>query len=326
MRRRNLLALLGAALAWPLAAPAQQKGLPVIGYLGGTSPGPNAPFIAAFREGLNETGFIEAKSVTIEYRWAENDFDRLPALADDLANRDVDLIVAANGPASAVAAKHATSTIPILFTAVGDPIAAGLVTSLARPGGNVTGFSVLVVELNPKRLELLCELVPKAKVIALLVNPNSSSVERIVQEVQDAARVKGVQLLVLKAVTETEIDAVFASLSKLQAGALLVGSDPIFASRRDQLVALASRHAIPAIYEWSEFAAIGGLVSYGPSLIDAHRRAGVYAGRILRGEKPADLPVQQPTTVELVINLKTAKSLGLTVPQTLLARADEVIE
>ena len=280
MRRRNLFALLGAALAWPLAAPAQQKGMPVIGYLGGTSPGPNAPFIAAFREGLNETGFAETKNVIIEYRWAENHFDRLPALADDLANRDVDLIVAANGPASAVAAKHATSTIPILFTAVGDPIAAGLVTSLARPGGNVTGFSVLVVELNPKRLELLCELVPKAKVIALLVNPNSSSVERIVQEVQDAARVRGVQLLILTAVTETEIDAAFASLSKSQAGALLVGSDPIFASRRDQLVALASRHAIPAIYEWSEFAAIGGLVSYGPSLIDAHHRAGVYAGRI----------------------------------------------
>jgi putative ABC transport system substrate-binding protein len=220
----------------------------------------------------------------------------------------------------------ATSTIPIFFIAVGDPIAAGLVTSLARTGSNVTGFSVLVTELNPKRLELLSELVPQARLIALLVNPNSSSAARIVGDVQEAARVKGVQLFVLKAASETDIDAAFASLAELQAGALLVGSDPFFNNRREQLISLAYRHAVPAIYEWREFAELGGLISYGPSLRAINRQAGVYAGKILKGAKPADLPVEQPTTFEMVINLKTAKALGLTVPQSILARADEVIE
>jgi putative tryptophan/tyrosine transport system substrate-binding protein len=321
--RRALLILGSAAIAWPLAARAQQK---VIGYLSATSPEPAAPFQPAFREGLSETGYVVTKNVMIEYRWAEDHFDRLPALAAELVSRKVDLIVTAGGPASAVAAKHATSTIPILFSAVGDPIAAGLVSSLAHPGGNVTGFSILVVELNPKRFELLCELVPNVRVIALLVNPATASSGRVERDVRDAARLKGVQLLTLKASTKTEIDAAFASLAQQGAGALLVGSDPVFNSRREQLVALASRYAVPAIYEWRESAAIGGLMSYGPSQISISYQAGVYAGRILNGENPGDLPVQEPTKFELVINLKTAKTLGLTVPQSLLARADEVIE
>jgi ABC-type uncharacterized transport system substrate-binding protein len=326
MQRRRFITLIGGAASWPLVARAQQKAMPVIGYLSATSPEPAAPFQPAFREGLSETGYVATKNVMIEYRWAGNRFDRLPSLAAELVSRQVDLIVTAGGPASALAAKNATSTIPILFSAVGDPIAAGLVSSLAHPGGNVTGFSILVVELNPKRLELLCELVPSARTIALLVNPATASSERVERDVRDAARSKGVQLLTLTASTKTEIDAAFASLVQQRAGALLVGSDPVFNSRRKQLVALASRYAVPAIYEFRESAAIGGLISYGPSQISISQQAGVYAGRILNGEKPADLPVQQPTKFDLVINLKTAKALGLTVPQSLLARADEVIE
>jgi putative ABC transport system substrate-binding protein len=326
MRRRELMLLLGGALAVPRVLRAERKPMPVIGYLNSTSPGPTAPFVAEFRQGLSETGYVEGQNVAIEYRWAEGRYDRLPALAADLVNRKVDMIVTGGGPSSALAAKHATSTIPIFFTAVGDAIAAGLVAGLARPGGNVTGFSVLVVELNPKRLELFAELVPRAQVIALLVNPNSSSAERIVRDVQDAAHAKGRQLLVARASTETEIDIAFASLVQRQAGALLVSSDPFFNSRREQLVALASRHAVPAIYEWREFADIGGLISYGPSLTYINHQTGVQAGKILKGAKPADLPVQQPTKFELVVNLKTAKELGLAVPQSILARADEVIE
>jgi putative ABC transport system substrate-binding protein len=325
MRRRELI-LLGGAVMITRPLRAQQKAMPVIGYLSSTTSGPNAPFVASFRQGLGESGYVEGQNVTIEYRWADNHFDELLALAADLVNRNVDIIVTGGGPSSALAAKHATSTIPIFFTAVGDPIAAGLVTSLARPGGNVTGFSVLVVELNPKRLELLSELVPRARVIALLVNPNSSSTERIVGDVREAARVKGVQLLVLKAGSETEIDAAFASLAEQKAGALLVASDPFFNNQREPLVSLAYRHAVPAIYEWREFAELGGLISYGPSLRAINRQAGVYAGKILKGAKPADLPVEQPTRFELVVNLRTANTLGLTVPPAILARADEVIE
>ncbi len=298
----------------------------VIGYLNSTSPGPYALFLAAFRQGLGETGYVEGQNLAIEYRWAENHLDQLPALVADLVGRKVDMIVTAGGPPPAVAAKRATSTIPILFTAVGDPIGAGLVASLARPGGNVTGFSILVVELNPKRLELLSQLLPEARVVALLVNPKNPSSERVISDVQEAARTKGMQLPILKAASESEIDAAFASLVQMQVGALVVGSDPFFNSRREQLVALASHHSVPAIYEWREFAAQGGLISYGPSLTSVNRQAGTYAGRILKGEKPADLPVQQPTKFELVVNLKTAKALGLTVPQSILARADEVIE
>jgi putative ABC transport system substrate-binding protein len=327
MNRRHLITFLGGAMtAWPLTTRAQQKVMPVIGYLSSTAPGPAARFVAAFRQGLSEMGYVDPENVMIEYRWAENQFGRLPALATDLVDRKVDVIVTNGGPTSALAAKHATSKIPILFSSVGDPVAAGLVTSLALPGGNVTGFSLLVVELNPKRFELLSELVPKARVIALLVNPNSASTERTVREVQNAARAKGVQLLTLKAGTQAEIDAAFASLEELQAGALLVGSDASFNNWRAQFVALASRYAVPAIYEFRESVEIGGLASYGPSLTYVNHLAGIYTGKILKGATPADLPVQQPSTFELVINLKTAKALGLTVPQSIFARADEVIE
>jgi putative ABC transport system substrate-binding protein len=327
VRRRDLiLGLGGAALAWPLAARAQQNAMPVIGYLSGSSPVPSAPLVAAFHQGLADTGYVEGKNVAIEYHWAEGSYDRLPGLAAGLVGRKVDLIAASGGPPSAQAAKGATSTIPIVFVSGDDPVAIGLVASLARPGGNLTGVSFLTVELNPKRLELLFELVPEARVIALLVNPNNSITDGIITDVQKAAQTKGVRLPVVKAGKESEIDAAFASLVQLQAGALVVASDAFLNSRRDRLVALASRQAVPAIYESREFAASGGLISYGTSLTAVYRQVGVYAGRILKGDKPADLPVQQPTKFELVINLKTAQTLGLTVPPALLARADEVIE
>jgi putative ABC transport system substrate-binding protein len=327
MRRRELIAVLGsAALAWPLALRAQQKAMPVIGFLGTTSPEPNAPFVAAFHQGLGETGYVEGQNVAIEYRWAEGSYDRLPGLAGDLAGRKVDLIVAGGGSVVALAAKTATATIPVVFISGDDAVAAGLVASLARPGGNLTGVSFLVVDLTAKLLELLSELVPRANVIALLVNPTNPLTERLTKVAQEAARAKGVQISFLKAGTEREIDAAFTSLSQLKAGALVVGADSFFAAQRDQLVALASSHAIPVIYPFREWVTAGGLVSYGPSLTDVYRQAGSYAGKILKGAKPADLPVQQPTRFELVINLKTANALGLSVPQALLARADEVIE
>ena len=326
MRRRDLITFLaGGITTWPLAAHAQQKAMPVIGFLSSLSPGPSAPFTAAFLEGLSETGYVDGKNVAIEYRWAEENYDRLPALAADLVGHKVDVIVTVGGGVVALAAKNATSTIPIVFSG-GDPVALGLVASFARPGGNLTGFSILTGELSPKRLALLSELVPQAKVIALLVNPNSPIAKRIIGDVQEAARTKGVQLSVLNASTEGEIAAAFAALVQLQAGALVVGNDPFFNNRREHLVALASRHAVPAIYEWREFAVAGGLISYGTSLTSVYRQHGGYTGKILKGAKPADLPVQQPTTFELVVNLKTAAALGLTVPQSLLARADEVIE
>jgi putative ABC transport system substrate-binding protein len=300
--------------------------MPVIGFLGTTTPEPNAPFVAAFHQGLGETGYVEGQNVAIEYRWAEGSYDRLPGLAGDLAGRKVDLIVAGGGSVVALAAKAATSTIPIVFISGDDAVAAGLVASLARPGGNLTGVSFLVVDLTAKLLELLSELVPRANVIALLVNPTNPLTERLTKVAQEAARAKGVQISFLKAGTEREIDAAFTSLSQLKAGALVVGADSFFAAQRDQLVALASSHAIPVIYPFREWVTAGGLVSYGPSLTDVYRQAGSYAGKILKGAKPADLPVQQPTRFELVINLKTAQALGLSVPQALLARADEVIE
>jgi putative tryptophan/tyrosine transport system substrate-binding protein len=326
MRRRELITLLGgAAAAWPLAARAQQKGMPVVGLLG--SIGPIAPQVAAFHQGLSETGYVEGQNVTIEYRWAEGSYDRLPAMAADLVGRKVDLIVATGGDVSALAAKTATSTIPIVFTAIGrDPVGLGLVASLARPGGNVTGFVGLTIELNPKRVELLSEMVPQASVIALLVNPNNPTTERVMRDVEEAARAKGVKLEVMKSGSESEIDAAFASLAPLHAAALVVAGDAFFTSRRDQLAAQASRHAVPAIYNSREFAVAGGLISYGTSLTGIWRQAGIYAGKILKGAKPADLPVQQPTTFELVVNLNTAKALGLTVPPSILSRADEVIE
>jgi putative ABC transport system substrate-binding protein len=324
MRRRELMLLLGGAMTAARSLRAQQKATPVIGFLNSASPGPFAPFVAAFHQGLSETGYVEGQNLAIEYRWAEGRYERLPALAADLVGRKVDVIVASGTP-PALAAKTATSAIPIVFN-VGDPVELGLVVSLARPGGNLTGLSNIAIELNPKRLELLSELVPQAGVIALLVNQNNPNTERNIKEVQSAALAKGVQLPILKAGAEGEIDAAFAALAQLRAGARVVATDPFLNSRRDQLVALASLHAVPAIYYWREFAAAGGLISYGPSIGAAYRQLGVYAGKILKGAKPADLPVQQPTTFELVVNLKTAKALGLTVPQTILGRADEVIE
>ena len=326
MKRRHAMALLGSAFAWPLAARAQQESMPKIGFLHYASPDPSAYQVEAFRRGLSEAGYVEGKNVAIEYRWAHGHYDRLPALVADLVARKVDLIAALGGTPAALAAKSATSTIPIVFSSGGDPVAVGLVASLSRPGGNLTGVSILNMELHPKRLELLFELVPRAKVIALLVNPGLAETERVIQDVRAATRTKGAELQILNAGNESEIDAAFATLAHWNADALIVGSDPLFTSRHQQLVALASRDAIPAIYPWREFAAAGGLISYGTNLTAVVQLAGTYAGKILSGKSPVDLPVQQPTTFELVINLKTAKALGLTVPQSMLQRADEVIE
>jgi putative tryptophan/tyrosine transport system substrate-binding protein len=320
-----MLLVAGAMTAAP-ALRAQQKAMPVIGFLSGGSPGPNAPLVAAFRQGLTETGFVEGQTVAIEYRWAEGRYDRLPALAADLVGRKVDVIATLSGP-SARAVKSATSTIPIVFSSGADPVATGLVVSLGHPGGNLTGVSFISVELMPKRLELLSELVPQARVIALLVNPDNAIVaEHIIGNMQEAARAKGVQLAILMAGTEGEIDAAFATLVQQHAGALIVGGDTFFASRLDQFVALAARYAVPAIYEQRESVAAGGLISYGPSRTGTWHLVGTYVGKILNGAKPADFPVQQPTKFELVVNLKTAKALGLTVPPSILARATEVIE
>ena len=323
MTRRGLLLLLGGAATAARALRAQQKAMPVIGYLHFASPGSQSSFLAAFWQGLRETGYVEGENVAVEYRWAEGNYDRLPALATDLVGRNVDVIVAVSGP-SALAAKNASSRIPIVFMTGGDPVSDGLVASFAHPGDNLTGVSFLFIELHPKRLELLSDLLPHARAMALLVNPNLSFTESVIRGVQEAARAKGMKLLILKAGTEGQIDAAFATLANTDA--LLVGSDPFFDSRHEQLVGLAARYAIPTIYPWRIFADAGGLISYGPNLTAVERQLGIYAGRILKGERPADLPVQQPTKIELVINGKTANALGLTVPQSLLARADEVIE
>jgi putative ABC transport system substrate-binding protein len=323
-RRDFIIFFAGAMAAWPSLSRAQRKAMPVIGFLTATSPIPFEPLLRAFRQGLSEAGYVEGQNVAIEYRWAEGHYDRLPALAADLVGRKVDLIMASTPP-SALAAKSATSTIPIVFRGGSDPVGDGLVASLARPGGNLTGVSI-ADDLTAKRLELLSELVPRARVIALLANPNSMGAGRVIRDVQEAARAKGLQLHVLKASSESEIDTAFASLVQLHADALVVASDPFLSSRREQIVALASRRAVPSTYAWREFADAGGLISYGPSLTSAYRLVGVYAGKVLKGAKPADLPVQQPTTFELVINLRTAKALGLTVPQRILTQADEVIQ
>jgi putative tryptophan/tyrosine transport system substrate-binding protein len=326
VKRREFIALLGGAAALrPRALRAQQKAMPVVGFLSSGTSGPiAAPLLAAFYQGLSEAGYVERRDVAIEYRWAEGTYDRLPALAADLVRRKVNLIVAAAIPA-ARAAKNATSTIPIVFTTVSDPVGDGLVASLARPGGNLTGFSLLTADLTAKRLELLSELVPQAKLVALLVNPNNPNAGPTTRNAEEAASAKGVQLLILKAGDEAELEAAFASLVQLQVAALVVAGDPFLNIGIEQL-ALISRPAVPAIYSLRELAASGGLISYGPSLTAEFRQAGTYAGRILKGAKPADLPVQQPTRFELVVNLKTAAALGLTVPPSILARADEVIE
>src|SRR5229473_4422106 len=316
MNRRAMILLLGASAVWPLGLSAQQKTMAVVGYLssGNAASGPNS----AFYQGLSETGYVEGQNLAIEHRWAEGRYDRLPALAADLVGRQV-AVIATLGMPAALAAKSTTSTIPIVFNVGIDPVADGLVASLARPGGNLTGVTILSTELMPKRLQLLSELVPQHGVIALLVNPTNASAEPQSRDVQEAARVEGVQLHILKASSVGEIDAAFTSLVQLHTDALLVGSDVFFVSRREQLVALAARAAVPAAYEGRPFTAAGGLMSYGPSLTAINRQHGVYAGKILKGAKPADLPVEQPTKFELVVNLKAANALGLTIPPALLA-------
>jgi putative ABC transport system substrate-binding protein len=326
MRRRDFISLAGGAAAfWPVAAGAQQPAMPIIGFLDSSSADEYAPFLAAFRSGLNEPGFIEGRNVAIEYRWADGRYDRLPALAAELVRVPVAVLVA-TGITAAVATKAATATIPIVFNTGGDPIRFGLVASLNRPGGNVTGVASLGKELVAKRFELLREMVPKADVIAFLVNPNNAVAELDTSDAQAAAATLGQKLIVLKAGSKDDIDTAFSAIVEQRGGGLLQQVDPFLQSRRGQLVALAARYALPAIYERRDFAAAGGLMSYGTSLTDALRLVGNYTGRVLKGEKPADLPVQQAVKVELILNLRTAKALGLDVPMSMLMRVDEVIE
>ena len=327
MNRREVITILGGAAAvWPLAAHAQHTGMPVIGFLRPGSPEPNAHLVAAFRKGLDETGYVEGRNVAIEYRWAHNFIDRLPELAAELVRLRVAVIATPGSTAAAAAAKSATTTIPIVFSAGGDPVQTGLVASLNRPGGNITGASSMSGELGAKRLGLLQELVPRAARFAVLVNPNNPLVEAFVTDLRAAGAATGRQTEVLTASTSRDIETAFAMLVEKRADALLVGPDPLFVSSRMHVAMLAARHAVPAIYPFREDAESGGLMSYGPSNTDLVRQAGIYTGRVLKGEKPADMPILRAIKFELVINLKTAKTLGLDVPAALLARADEVIE
>jgi putative tryptophan/tyrosine transport system substrate-binding protein len=328
IRRREFITLLsGAAAAWPLAADAQQRGMPVIGFLNGASPGAFTNNVGAFRQGLKEGGFIEGQDVGVEYRWAEGQYDRLPQLADDLVRRGVAVVAATGGAGeSDLSVRFATSTTPFVFLTAGDPVKRGLVASLNRPGGHVTGISFFINLLGPKRLELLRELVPDADLIGMLVNPNFADADIIMADAESAARALRRHLIILNASTDREIEAAFATLVQRRAGAFQVTPDPFFLSRRALLVELAARHSVPAIYQLRDFVTAGGLISYGTSITDAYRQVGIYVAQILKGIKPSDLPVLQPTKFELAINLKTAKALGLTVPNTLLVAADEVIE
>jgi putative ABC transport system substrate-binding protein len=326
MKRREFITLLGGAVAsWPIAAYAQQPAMPVIGYLSALSEAQAPHMLAAFRRGLSEVGFTEGRNIAIEFRWAEGRFDRLPAMAAELVRRPVDLLLAQSPPA-ALAAKATTTTIPIVFVVGFDPIASGLVASLNRPGGNATGVTLMSLPIGEKRLELLREVAPKSSVIAMLVNPLTPDAVPEIRSVQAAAQSLGLQLRMFNASTPSEVNAAFAAMAEQRPGALLVGTDPFFVNRREEVVALAARLGVPAIYPFREFAEAGGLVSYGTNIANAYRQAGVYASRILKGAKSSDLPVMQPTTFELVINLRTAKALGIEVPPTLLSTADEVIE
>lgn len=326
MKRREIIALLAGAAAWPLATRAQQSAMAVIGWLSGNPPvSATNPYATAFREGLGEAGYVEGKNVAFENRWANGHFDKLPAYAADLVGRKVDVIVAISDPA-AHAARSATSTIPIVFIGGDDPVAAGLGASMARPAGNLTGVTVLTGELNPKRLELLQELVPKASTIALLVNPRNQVTGRVIQDMQEATRSGKVQLHILRASIESEIDDAFAALVEQKIDALVVDADQFFINRSEKIAGLAARYAVPAVYGFRSFAASGGLISYGASAAAVFRQVGRYTGRILKGAKPADLPIMQPTKFELVINLRSARALGLAVPPSTFARADEVIE
>jgi len=326
MRRRDFISLLvGATVTWPLAARSQQEAMPVIGFLHGTSPESRRAEVAAFHRGLSESSYVEGQDVAVEYRWAEGKYDRLPALAADLVNRRVS-VIAAFGTAAALVARAATTTIPIVFLVGGDPVALGLVASLSRPGGSVTGVTPLNDDLGPKLLELLHEVVPKAAIIGYLVNPKNATSDALSRQVRVAERTIGHRVHILHASSEHDFEPAFATLDQIRADGLCVQGDTFFNGRREQLVALAAHHSIPTVYAFRDYAAAGGLMSYGTSLSDAYREVGVYASRILKGEKPADLPVQQSVKVELVVNLKTARALGLTFPLSLLGRADDVIE
>jgi putative ABC transport system substrate-binding protein len=327
MRRREFITLLGgAAAAWPLAARAQQPAMPVIGWISSRAASESDYLVAAFRQGLKETGYMEPQNVALDFRWGEGRYDRLPAHATELVGRPVTVIVATGGDPAAQAAKAATATIPIIFVSGSDPVKVGLVASLNRPGGNITGVHLLLLGMGAKRLGMLHELVPAANPIGVLTNPNFADGRTQLRDVEDAAKSLGLELMVLKASTELEIDAAFNHLAQQRIGAVLIASDPFFTTRRDQLAALTARHAIPAMFDLREYAVAGSLISYGASLTDGYRQGGIYTGRILKGAKPADLPVVQPTKYELVINLKTAKTIGLSIPDKLLALADEVIE
>ena len=326
IRRRKFITLLGGAAAWPLSARAQQPAIPVVGFLHAGSPEPNVNFVVAFRTGLGKTGYVEGQNLAIEFRWAAGQDARLPEMAADLVRRQVAAIVTPASTPAALAAKAATTTIPIVFTTGGDPISLGFVASLNRPGGNATGVAFMTVELTAKRLSLLHELVPGAARVIALVDPNYALAEAIIKDLQEARATLGLQVEILYAGTAREIDAAFATMVQKRADALLMTASPFFTNRRVQIVTLATRHALPVLYDIREFAEAGGLMSYGPSFRDIYQQAGIYTGRILKGERPADLPVMQPTKFELVINLTTARALGITVPNMLLARADEVIE
>ena len=327
MRRREFMKLLGGAIAWPFTASAQQPVTPIIGYLGAGSPDKDANRVRAFLQGLSETGYVEGQNVQIEYRWADGQIDRLPALAAELVHRQVSVIAAEGGVGSALAAKAATATIPVVFQLGSDPVEVGQVASLNRPGGNLTGATSLTAEVGPKRLELMHELIPAARMFAVLINPKSPiNAERASKDLRPAAAALGVKLLFLNAATDSDFDRAFATLVRERASGLVINPDAFFTGRSEQLAALALRHAVPAIFAFRDFAVAGGLLSYGGSFTDLHRQVGIYTGRIVKGERPSDLPVVRSAKVELIVNLKTAKSFGITVPMSLLGRADEIIE